>query len=187
MGLRKELLFSSLQLTVRHPLLGVGPGMFAVANADYTQETTGRSNYNAWHETHNTFTQLSCEDGLPGLFLYCLTLLFCFKSLLSVEKRARQYSALSSLGQLAFALRLALIAFTGTAMFASNAYAYYFPMLAGLCVAVERAGAEQFASQMAAGPERSVMAPQPAWAPARFQPGTPGGSRAGVWKRPPAR
>jgi O-antigen ligase len=184
MGLRKELLFSSLQLTMRHPLLGVGPGMFAVANADYTEETTGRSSYNAWHETHNTFTQLSCEDGLPGLFLYCLTLLFCFKSLLSVEKRARQYPALSSVRHIAFALRLALIAFAGTAMFASNAYAYYFPMLAGLCVAVERASAEQFASQMAAGSEQSVTAPQPGWDPARFQPGTPGGSRARAWKRP---
>jgi len=133
-GLRRELLRSSLQLTLRHPLLGVGPGMFEVANADYIQETTGRANFNAWHETHNTFTQVSCEDGLPGLFLYCLTLLFCFKIARSAEKRARQYPALSSVRHMAFALRLALIAFTGMALFSSNAYMYYFPMLAALCV-----------------------------------------------------
>ena len=186
MDIRKSLLLSSLQLTMRHPLLGVGPGMFAVANADFIEETTGRPDWNAWHETHNTFTQLSCEAGLPGLFLYCVTLLFCFKSLLSVEKRARQDPALSSIRHIAFALRLALIAFTGTAVFASNGYAYYFPMLAGLCVAVERASAAQCASQMTAGSELPVTAPQPGWAPAHFQPGKPGGSRATAW-RPPAR
>jgi hypothetical protein len=58
--LRKELLLSSVQLTMRHPLMGVGPGMFATANADFTLELTGKQDWNAWHETHNTFTQLSC-------------------------------------------------------------------------------------------------------------------------------
>ncbi|HXM42340.1 MAG TPA: O-antigen ligase family protein [Bryobacteraceae bacterium] len=183
MDIRKSLLLSSLQLTMRHPLLGVGPGMFAVANADFIEETTGRPDWNAWHETHNTFTQLSCEDGLPGLFLYCLTLLLCFKSLLSVEKRARRDPALSSVRHIAFALRLALIAFTGTAVFASNGYAYYFPMLAGLCVAVERASAAQSSSQMAATP----VASQAGWAPAGFRPGMPGGNRATAWNRPPTR
>jgi O-antigen ligase len=182
MDIRKSLLLSSLQLTMRHPLLGVGPGMFAVANADFIEETTGRPDWNAWHETHNTFTQLSCEDGLPGLFLYCVTLLLCFKSLLSVEKRARRDPALSSVRHLSFALRLALIAFTGTAVFASNGYAYYFPMLAGLCVAVERASAAQSSSQVATTP---VTASQPGWAPAGFRPGSPGPSRAKAWNRPP--
>jgi O-antigen ligase len=185
MQLRKELLLSSVQLSMRHPLLGVGPGMFATANADYTLEITGKQDWNAWHETHNTFTQLSCEDGLPGLFLYCLTLLFCFKIVISVERRARQYPALSSVRHMAYALRLALIAFTGTAMFASNAYAYYFPMLAGLCVAVERASAEQFALQPQPGSEPAV--PEPLKAPVRPRPGTLRGNQATAWKKPPSR
>jgi O-antigen ligase len=185
-GLRRELLLSSLQLTLRHPLLGVGPGMFAVANAGYTEETTGRANSNAWHETHNTFTQLSCEDGLPGLFLYCLTLLFCFKIVLSVGKRVRQYPALSSVRHMAFALRLALIAFTGTALFSSNAYMYYFPMLAALCVALDRATAELFSSQMPPPSEQPDTMPLAAKALAQFRPGTLGGSKAMAWKRPPS-
>lgn len=185
-GLRKELLRSSLQLTLRHPLLGVGPGMFAVANADYTEETTGRASFNAWHETHNTFTQVSCEDGLPGLFLYCLTLLFCFKIVRSVEKRARRDPALSSVRHMAFALRLALIAFIGTSLFASNAYAYYFPMLAAFCVALDRAAAELFSSQMAPASEQPYTMPQAAKAVAQFRPGRLGGSRAMAWKRPPS-
>ena len=65
-----------------------------------------------------------------------------------------------------FALRLALIAFTGTSIFASNAYAYYFPMLAGLCVAVDRASAELFAAQKLAGSNPAPPAQHSAAVPA---------------------
>jgi hypothetical protein len=82
---------------------------------------------------------------------------------------------------MAFALRLALIAFTGTAIFASNAYMYYFPMLAGLCVAVDRAAA-RFPVQLPAGSERAT--PQTARAP-QFRGGLPAGNGAMAWKRPP--
>ena len=174
--LRRELLRSSLQLTLRHPLLGVGPGMFEVANAGYTEETTGRASFNAWHETHNTFTQVSCEDGLPGLFLYCLTLLFCFRIVLSAGKRARQYPAWSSVRHMAFALRMALIAFTGMALFSSNAYMYYFPMLAALCVALDRATAELFSSPMPPASQQPDSMPPAAQAPGRFR-------RAGAIRR----
>jgi len=183
--LRRELLRSSVQLTLRHPLLGVGPGMFEAANADYIAETTGRADFNAWHETHNTFTQVSCEDGLPGLFLYCLALLLCFKTVRSAEKRARQYPALSSVRHTAFALRLALVAFTGMSVFASNAYMYYFPMLAALCVVLDRATAELFLSQTPPGSDQPNTMPQAAKLSAQFRPGPPGGNRAMSWKRPP--
>jgi len=159
MGLRRELLLSSLQLTMRHPLFGVGPGMFAVANANFVEETTGRSNWNAWHETHNTFTQVSCEDGLPGLFLYCLMLLFCFKAVYSAGRLAKRDPSQAIVGHMAFALRLALIAFAGTSTFASNAYAYYFPMLAALCVALERSCAELPLPQPPAGAPSAAGTP----------------------------
>jgi O-antigen ligase len=181
--LRRELLLSSLQLTMRHPLLGVGPGMFAVANADYTQETKGQADYNAWHETHNTFTQLSVEDGLPGLFLYCLTILLCFQVVFSVSRRARNNPAMASVVPMALALRLALVAFIGTSLFASNAYAYYFPMLAGLCVAFERAVAAQFAAAPASPqpqPKQRVVA-------AGLRPTVPRTGSATAWKNMPSR
>jgi len=186
MELRKDLLLSSVQLTIRHPLLGVGPGMFAVANASFIEATGGRPNFNAWHETHNTFTQLSCEEGLPGLFLYCLAMLFCLKIAFSTEKRARQYPTLSSLGQMAFALRLSLIAFIGTAVFASNAYMYYFPMLAGLCVALERATTAQIAALKAESAHPGASPPS-AQAAAQFRPGTLDASRSMALNRPPYR
>jgi len=181
--LRRELLLSSLQLTMRHPLMGVGPGMFAVANADYTQETKGQADFNAWHETHNTFTQLSVEDGLPGLFLYCLTILLCFQVVFSVSRRARNNPAMASVVPMALALRLALVAFIGTSLFASNAYAYYFPMLAGLCVAFERAVAAPFAAAPASPqpqPKQRVVA-------AELRPPVPRTGNVTAWKNMPSR
>ena len=183
--LRKQLLLSSLRLTVEHPLLGVGPGMFAVANADYVEATTGKPTWTAWRETHNTFTQVSCEDGLPGLLLYCLALFCCFKIARSAEKRARQYPAVSSLGHMAFALRLSLIAFTGTALFASNAYMYYFPMLAGLCVAVDRAITAEVAAQVTAGSAQPDAKPHAAKTLEQSRPGAPAANRVTAWERPP--
>ena len=186
MGLRRELLLSSLQLTMRHPLLGVGPGMFSVANASFAESNTGRPNWNAWHETHNTFTQVSCEDGLPGLFLYCLTLFFCFKIVFSARKLAKQNPDLSNLGHMAFALQLALIAFTGTSLFASNAYAYYFPMLAGLCVALERTCTEYVSSLAPVAPPQLVI--RPSLAGAKPQPVTLAAGNSGIaWQRPATR
>ena len=164
-GLRKELLLSSLQLTMRHPLFGVGPGMFEAANANYTEETTGKPSWNAWHETHNTFTQLSCEDGLPGLLLYLLAMVLCFRIVFKAGRLARQNPELAVVGHMAFALRLALVAFIGTALFSSNAYAYYFPMLAAVCVALDRtlAGKQAAPAPVAAKPvaARVPVRPRP--------------------------
>jgi hypothetical protein len=179
-GLRRELLFSSLQLTLRHPLMGVGPGMFAAANAGLV-ETKGLPSWNAWHETHNTFTQLSCEDGLPGLFLYCGTLFLCFQIVGTAARRARNQPELEFVGHMAFTLRLALIAFTVTAIFASNAYTYYFPILAGVCVAFERAVTAQLAPLTVTQPPS-----QPRY-PVRAQARASQTGSAIAWKNAPSR
>jgi O-antigen ligase len=164
---RKTLLQQSLRLTAQHPLLGVGPGMFQLANVKDT-ESRGLPSWNAWHETHNAFTQISSEEGLPGLFFYGAALYLCFRITRVARKHSRQDSACSSLEAPAFALRLSLIAFTCTALFVNSAYSCYFPLLAGLCVAFERA------IPMPAG------APEPApkrqkvdmWAPKSSVPGS---------------
>jgi len=73
---RKQLLKESVELTVRHPLFGVGPGDFASA----TQY---------WHVTHNTYTQLSSEAGIPALILFLLILGQVFRNLREIRKTER--------------------------------------------------------------------------------------------------
>ncbi len=132
---RKELFLSSLRLTIHHPLLGVGPGMFPVADAKDAGE---RKHPAAWHQTHNTYTQISCEDGLPALIFYSAAIFFCFQAMRIVRKGAAARPELRPYGDVAFCLRLSLIAFVITGIFASNAYYFFFPMLAGLSAALER-------------------------------------------------
>jgi O-antigen ligase len=132
---RKELFMSSLHLTIQHPLLGVGPGMFPIADAKDAEEQKHPA---AWHQTHNTYSQISCEDGLPALLFYCAALFFCFKATRVVRQGAAAHPELRPYSDTAFCLRLSLIAFAVTGIFASNAYYFYFPILAGLCAALER-------------------------------------------------
>jgi O-antigen ligase len=132
---RKALFLSSVRLTIQHPLLGVGPGMFQIADA---KDAAEKKQPAAWHQTHNAYTQISCESGLPALFFYVAALFYCFKAARAVRQGAAAYPELRPYGDMAFSLRLSLIAFTITAIFASNAYYFFFPMLAGLCAALER-------------------------------------------------
>ena len=132
---RKELFLSSVRLTVLHPFLGVGPGMFQVADAKDAEE---RNQPAAWHQTHNTYTQISCENGLPALFFYLAALFFCLKTTRAARLAAAAHPELRSYADMAFCLRLSVIAFAVTAIFASNAYYFFFPLVAGLCAALER-------------------------------------------------
>jgi O-antigen ligase len=132
---RKEMFEHSVLLTLQHPVLGVGPGMFAVADAKDAEEKKQPA---AWRQSHNTFTEISSEAGFPALFLYLAALFFCFQTARSARKYAVQFPELGALGDMAFCLRLSVIAFAITAIFASNAYYFYFPLVAGLCAAFER-------------------------------------------------
>ena len=58
---RKELFFKSLKVTAQHPLFGVGPGNFAIVSG-------------VWLATHNSYTQMSAEGGIPAFLLYVLIL-----------------------------------------------------------------------------------------------------------------
>lgn len=167
---RKELLMNSIRLTFMHPVLGVGPGMFQVADA---QEAAERKQQANWHQTHNTFTQISSEEGLPALFFYVMSLVFCFTTIRRARLYAKAHPEIRYLTEMAFCLRLSLLAFTITAVFASNAYYFYFPMVAGLCAALERYLAAE--TKAATLPESSkphfipVPRPRPQGAvPARF-------------------
>jgi O-antigen ligase len=132
---RKELFLSSVRLTIQHPLLGVGPGMFPIADAKDAEEQKHPA---SWHQTHNTYTQISCENGLPALFFYGAALFFCFKATRLVRQGAATHPELRPYSDMAFCLRLSLIAFAVTGIFASNAYSFFFPLLAGVCAALER-------------------------------------------------
>ncbi len=75
---RRELLWDSLRLTLTHPLTGVGPGQFT--NVRW-QEGVDEGQSKGWLITHNTYTQVSSENGIPALLLYLGFLWGIFRTL----------------------------------------------------------------------------------------------------------
>lgn len=106
---RWELFTKSLVVTAEHPLLGVGPGNF--------ESYTG-----TWQVTHNAYTQMSSEGGIPALILYVLILWRAFKNLGMLRRRvADQTEQVLITG----ALRASLVGFIVGSFFASVAYNYF--------------------------------------------------------------
>ena len=105
---RKDILVRSLEVTATHPLFGVGPGNF--------QSYTG-----LWRVTHNTYTQLSSECGIPALILFLLLLRRAFLNLRYLRKLPPTPEN-EELRQYAGALTASLAAYLLGAFFSSSAY-----------------------------------------------------------------
>jgi O-antigen ligase len=139
---RLALLTQSIQMTVTHPLFGVGPGVFQAASAN---ESTGEGMNAMWRETHNAYTQLSSEAGVPALAFYLAALIGCMWRMRLIYRTALTVG-MEDLANVAYCLFLALISFATTSFFSSVAYHMYFPTLAGLSVALGRSAQSELES-----------------------------------------
>jgi hypothetical protein len=135
----KDMLIRSLLVTLRHPLLGVGPGNFMVAENDMARAEGKRKG--SWLGTHNSFTQVSSECGIPALLLYGAIVALSLKKTYSLYRQTKQYPQLQEIGSHALGLNYSLIAFVLTGMFVNAAYTALLPVLAGLAVSLARTSA----------------------------------------------
>jgi putative inorganic carbon (HCO3(-)) transporter len=106
---RQELFWRSVAVTAKHPLFGVGPGNFQVMSG-------------SWHETHNAYTQLSSEGGLPALILFVMILWRGFRNLRATQRLAGRTSEHRLLAQ---ALQASLVGFVVGSLFASVAFQFF--------------------------------------------------------------
>jgi O-antigen ligase len=103
---RGELLRKSLEVTAHYPIFGIGPGNFPVVSGN-------------WHVTHNSYTEMSSEGGLPALILYLMILWRAFVNVQSVKKYRK---GMPEHRLWAKALYASLLAFLIGSFFASDAY-----------------------------------------------------------------
>jgi O-antigen ligase len=108
---RKELLIKSAKLTLQHPLFGLGPGQFMEASG-------------SWHVTHNSYTQLSSEGGIPSLVLFLLLLRLTLKEFRTVKLEGTN----REMRHLISALHCAMYGYLVGAFFLSTAY-WFVPYL----------------------------------------------------------
>lgn len=134
---RRMLLLDSITLSFTHPIFGVGPGNFAVA-----QDTLARARgeeIGNWHLTHNTYTQFSSESGFPGLLLFLTALVFSFRSISRTMKMPFPPDNLEAqdLKGVALALRISMIGFLSCAFFDSLAYSPSLTVMLGFSASIE--------------------------------------------------
>ena len=106
---RQQVLWRSIEVTEEHPLFGVGPGNFQVLSG-------------SWHATHNSFTQMSSEGGVPAFILYALILCNGFANLWSIERLTRGERQSNVLAR---ALKASLAGYVVGSLFASTAYEFF--------------------------------------------------------------
>jgi O-antigen ligase len=74
---RRALLIQSLQMTLHHPIFGVGPGDFSFVSWDERKAATGAGGESL--VSHNTYTQISSETGVPGFLFFAASLALSFR------------------------------------------------------------------------------------------------------------
>lgn len=119
---RLEIWKSGLELLLKKPILGVGPGQFATAMG----LTHGQY---SWLTAHNSFLQVALELGLPGLLVFLLLIsrswLNSQTAQLGLVNAGRQGFILD----LAVSNRIALVGYVACAMFLSQAYSVLVPII----------------------------------------------------------
>ena len=138
---RKMLLGKSLDMTIHHPILGVGPGQFMVAEAKEAEKAGHRG---VWHYTHNSYTELSSECGIPGLIFYIVAFWRAYRGLTPIRNR---YPRASTRRAAMFVQMAVLMAAIG-AFFLSIAYGGLLYAILGLSAALQLAVARERKEKM---------------------------------------
>jgi putative inorganic carbon (hco3(-)) transporter len=157
---RHRLLLDSIRITLQHPLFGVGPGQFAQFRWNEGHTLGVRAGYLA---THNAYTQISSENGVPGVIAFVSILVGTIK----VLRRAKKINAPGShpdweLGQsMATALMLSFTSLLFCGLFMANSQYIFWYLMGGLALALERVSAQavvRYSFLTNGGSQPSVMA-----------------------------
>jgi len=133
---RMQLLRDSGNMTLKHPVFGVGMGMFGQINWEQARE---RGEPGLANVTHNTYTQLSSETGIPGLLIFLALLYQSFKALNKVLQLGKSpaYKIPENVLIATRYVRLCLLGLCACAASLSLAYSPLFFVITALAASVE--------------------------------------------------
>jgi O-antigen ligase len=139
---RTDLFKRSLTLTFTHPFFGVGAGQFGDVNWG---EAKARGERVASLGTHNTYTQVSSEMGIPALIFFVAVLVGSIRLNLRLYRLTFRYPEpeMQQVANMAFCLLLGVLAYAVSAFFQHMAYSRQLPTLAGMSVALWAAGSQK--------------------------------------------
>ena len=122
----------SIEYTLEYPIFGLGLGNFEVANGNDLGVP------GAWIGTHNTFTEISSEAGVPALLLFVGLLVTALRNIKKMNKVSVNNPEAWEVNLLARATQVSLLSFAFGAFFAHLAYEYYFFYLVGIGVGIQQ-------------------------------------------------
>ena len=129
--------------------------MFAEARE---REAAKQGKHVAFLVTHNIYTQVSSECGIPALVIFIMILVSIFRTATKIQRLSsgRPEPSMKAVAAVASALRYSVLAYATTSLFLSVAYQTLLPTLAGMVVALEYSMARQLAA-----PAKSPVPLQP--------------------------
>lgn len=154
---RTELLKYSVRYTLENPLFGVGLGQFPDQVWSRAKAVGKRVPSMG---THNSYTQVSSELGIPALLLYTGTLFTALQIVYRLYKKTTGVAAMSEVNAMALCLLLTLVVYAVSTMFHHVAYSRHLPTLAGMAVALSYTASRRMeALKAAAAPPNPQASP----------------------------
>jgi O-antigen ligase/polysaccharide polymerase Wzy-like membrane protein len=122
---RTQVLKRSILVALRYPLFGVGIGNF---------------HHKSFQElgTHNAYTQVAAETGIPAMIAYLIFLIHPLRKLRLMERDMYERNDTSRFYYLAIGLQASLVGFMVASFFAAVAYQWYIYYLVGYAIALRR-------------------------------------------------
>jgi O-antigen ligase len=133
---REHLLDRSVELSVTHPVFGVGPNEFEIAEADVAKSEGMRG---AWQPPHNSYTQVASELGIPAFLFFLAALIATFRLFNRCYTRCASRPDLRRLRLGALCMMISMVGFGVAIFFLNMPYMMYLPALTGLAIALSRA------------------------------------------------
>ena len=122
---RTQVLKRSILVALRYPLFGVGIGNF---------------HHKSFQElgTHNAYTQVAAETGIPAMIAYIIFLVHPLRKLRLIEREMFERNETSRFYYLTIGLQASLVGFMVASFFAAVAYQWYIYYLVGYAIALRR-------------------------------------------------
>lgn len=150
---RVAVLKRSIDYTFEHPIFGLGLGNFEVVSGANLGQSA------AWVGTHNTFTQISSEAGVPALLLFIGLLVTALLNMKRIGKAFSKVLENRELNLMARATLASLLSFVFGAFFAHLAYEYYFFYPVAIAAGIQHV-VWRSAARVPAQNENAILAPQ---------------------------
>lgn len=126
-NIREHLLRDSIICTLEHPLLGIGIGQFGY----YVAGMNSQMRQAEWQPTHNSYTEISSECGVPALLFYLAALIWAFRLLARIKQQASRMNN-TEFVTATYVISAGVLAYSVAIFFLNFAYAFQFLLVSGL-------------------------------------------------------